>query len=351
MYNLEHVESAIFKGVKFLHQHQYPNGEFCCYISWGDDSMQIAIPDSTVFPTSLIGYSLLQLRHIPEVNEIHEKAVGFLQYQSLRGGIWPNFPSWTQLFKICPPDVDNTSCASKLLQALDKPYPDNRKMLLLNREKSGRFYSWYTLRFNWVWNKDYWLLSLRDWKYPITALMFWHKVEAKRYDVDAVVNANVLFYLGLNEDTAGIIPYLIDVIEQQKEETCDLWYLNPFTIWYFFSRNFLIVSTELDVIKAPIIARILAEKKEDGSIGLSILDTALAIIALINSGYDGPEIDAGINFIVKKQGEFGDWPRWALYYGGPKKLQCYGSEETTTGFCIEALALFQLLVKKRNEYI
>ena len=42
------------------------------------------------------------------------------------------------------------------------------------------------------------------------------------------------------------------------------------------------------------------------------------------------------------QGEApGHWPRWLLYYGGPKLLLGWGSEEMTTGFCLEALARYQ----------
>ena len=336
------IEKAIYDGVKYLHQHQLPNGEFCCYIGWGDDSMQIAIHDSSVFPTSLIGFSLMNLKYIPEVKEIHERCVGFLQYQTLRGGIWPHFTSWTPLFKLCPPDVDNTSCASKLLQALNKDYPANRKMLLLNRTKSGLFYSWYTLRFNWVRSKDYWLLCLRDFKYPIKALLFWKNVEAKRYDVDAVVNANVLYYLGLDEDTKAIIPYLIKIIDDKKEESCDLWYLNPFTIYYFFSRNYKNYPIELVAIKNPIVERILQTANDDGRFGVSILDTALGIISLLNLGSKSPAIESGIKYLLKTQEKYGEWPRWAVYYGGPKKLQCYGSEELITGFCLEALSAYKL---------
>ncbi|RZK24564.1 MAG: hypothetical protein EOO43_07420 [Flavobacterium sp.] len=344
----EDIDTAIDRGVKYLHQQQFPNGEFCCYISWGDDSMSVAIHDSSVFPTSLIGYSLLNLTHIPEVREIHERSAGFLQYQSLRGGIWPHFTSWTALYKVCPPDVDNTSCASKLLQALNKDYIPNRKMLLLNRAKSGLFYSWYTLRFNWVWNKDYWLLCLRDFKYPITALLFWKNVEARRYDVDAVVNSNVLFYLGLDQDTKAIVPYIINVIKNNDEANCDLWYLNPFTIWYFFSRNYKTLNVELQAIKEPITERILKGQKEDGSFGESVLDTALGVTALLNLGYKSAEVDNAISYIINSQEKYGEWPRRAVYYGGPKKLQCYGSEELTSGFCLEALALYQQLIKNED---
>jgi hypothetical protein len=111
------INTVINNEVKYLHQHQLPNDEFCCYISLDDDRMQIEVQHSSVFPTSLIEYSLLNLRDISEVQEIYEHTVGFLQYQTLRDCIWPHFTSWTPLFKVCPPCADNTSCASKFLVA------------------------------------------------------------------------------------------------------------------------------------------------------------------------------------------------------------------------------------------
>ncbi|KQS32512.1 hypothetical protein ASG14_16650 [Pedobacter sp. Leaf194] len=299
------------------------------------------VPDANVFPTSLIAYSILDLGDFSKVNDILQLSASFLQAQSMRGGIWNNFTKAHPYFKVCPPDVDNTSCASILLNAVNREFQSNEAMLLLNRNRNNLFYSWYTFRPTLKWNKDYWLLMLREFKYPVQSLLFWANVEAKKYDIDAVVNANVLFYLGLTKDTSGIINYLLDIILTQKEADCDKWYRNPFTIYYFFSRILYSGVAELEPIRKPITQRIIDTIKQDGSFGESILDTALAVISLIKLNYQITNLEKAINFIVNTQGEYGEWPRWAVYYGGPKKLQCYGSEELTTGFCLEALALYK----------
>lgn len=36
------------------------------------------------------------------------------------------------------------------------------------------------------------------------------------------------------------------------------------------------------------------------------------------------------------------WPRASLYYSGPKKRYAWGSEELTTGFCLEALLRYRI---------
>lgn len=340
MIRTEDIDQSILRGVDYLHQHQFPNGEFCVYMGF-DDNLTHTIPYSNVFPTSLICYSLLHLRHLSKVKQMLELSSLFLQFQSMRAGVWNNFTSWNPLFKTCPADVDNTSCASKVLQELGKDYPENKNIILKNRNKLGLFYTWYTLRPNLIFDKNYWLLILREYKNPIKSFMFWHKFECSRNDIDAVVNANVLFYLGLNDNTKPLINYMINIIKQNKEDDCDEWYRNPFSIYYFFSRNYKKDIIELEPLKQPIIDRILETAKENGSIGASILDTAFGVISLLNLNYYSPIIEDAVAYLIKNQQDYGNWQRWVVYYGGAKKLSSFGSEEFTTGFCLEALALYK----------
>lgn len=344
------VDQAILKGVDFLEDHQFPNGEFCCYIG-DEDEMKMCITQSNIFPSSLIAYSLLQLRHLPVVNRILDQTAAFLQYQTMRAGVWNNFTILNPLFPICPPDVDNTVCASYVLAALNKPYPANEQMILANRSKSGLLYTWYTFRPFYVPIKDYWMLSLRALKHPISSFLFWKNTEASPYDIDGVVNANVLFHLGYKAETAIIVPYLLNIIQTKKEADCDLWYRNPFTIYYFFSRIYKAGIKEMEPAKSSINERVLQSANADGSFGTGVLDTALGIITLLNGDQDHPKIKHAVEFLLIRQKKSGGWPRWALYYGGPKKRLCYGSEELTTGFCLEALNLFSIQKKKKNERI
>ncbi|WP_159451740.1 hypothetical protein [Pedobacter africanus] len=308
--------------------------------------MKDTVPDNNIFPTSLICFSLLPLAHLDEVDEILQLTASFLQYQSMRAGVWNNFTKAHKYFKICPADVDNTACASIVLKRLQREFTNNEQILLLNRNNKGLFYTWFTFRPNKVWNRDYWMLILRELRFPLSSWIFWTKNEAGKYDIDGAVNANVLFYLGLKDSTRPIIKFIKDIILTNKENDCDKWYRNPFTIYYFFSRNYAAGLTELEAIKLPVTERILAKVQENGAVGNGVLDTALAVISLINLGYENNLVlRAAVNFIISKQEKNGEWPRWALYYGGPKKLQCYGSEEATTGFCLEALALYQKSLK------
>jgi hypothetical protein len=338
------LEESLSLAIRYLHQHQYPNGEFCCYLGH-EDAMKDTIPDSNVFPTSLIAYALLNLQHIKEVEEMLNRAAAFLQFQSMRGGVWNNFTSWHPYFPICPADVDNTACASKVLQALYKEFPDNEEILLANRSKNGLFYTWYALRPNKVRIKNYWLLLLRELKYPIKSMMFWLKNACNRNDIDAAVNANVLFYLGLRPSTKPIISYLLDIIEKNKEADCDKWYRHPFSIYYFISRNYAAGILDLEPVRESIIDRVLSTARQNGQLGKSILDTAWGMISLIHLKCDPSKLQKSADYLLSQQGVYGEWPRWAVYYGGPDKSITYGSEEMTTAFCIEALSCFKQQVK------
>ncbi|MEQ7799514.1 prenyltransferase/squalene oxidase repeat-containing protein [Pedobacter sp. ASV1-7] len=346
MMNLD-IDNSIKNGVLYLYDHQLPNGEFCCYIS-ADDEMKMCVTHSNVFPTSLIAYSLLNLRSIPEVNEILEKCAAFLQYHIMRGGAWNNFTVLNPLFPICPPDVDNTVCASLVLQKLGKPSIDNSGLILANRTTKGLLYTWFTLRPKLNPSKNYWLLSLREFKHPIKTFLFWRNTEASRYDVDAVVNANALLYLGLNEKTIVMLNYMIEIISSEREGDCDSWYRNPFTIYYFFSRNYKAGIKELAPIVKLMTDRILHNIKPDNSFGESVLDTALSIISLINCNHDSIVLDQAIKYLIEQQNRSGGWIRRGVYYGGPKKRTTFGSEEMTTGFCLEALALYKIHKGKQN---
>lgn len=340
--NLDAVNSSISNGVKFLHEHQFANGEFCAYLS-GDDAMsEWNLPDSTIFPTILIGSSLLFLKDQPLVEEILFKIENFLKYQMGRYGTWNHFTNLHRLRFLCPQDIDDTACATAFLKQRNVEYPQslNKSIISHNRRKDGLFYTWFAFRFRFNFSRAYWRLILPGILQPGKQLFFWHKMECGRYDVDTVVNANVLYCLGEGNITEPIINHLIETILKQKEGDCDRWYRNLFSVYYFISRNYHAGIERLSCIRQPIIDRILEQSKPDGRLGQTVLDTALALCSLLNFNYESPSIEKAILFLIHSQKESGEWERWRMYYGGPKKITGYGSEELTTAFCLEALTRY-----------
>src|SRR5690554_6939926 len=122
------VNNAIEAGVGYLNEHQYPNGEFCCYIAPDDAMQEWCTTDSCTFASALIASSLLTLSDLPKVGGILEKTNLFLQYQMMRGGVWNFFTVRNPLFRINPPDIDATVIIASLLRAQRIEFPDPKNL-------------------------------------------------------------------------------------------------------------------------------------------------------------------------------------------------------------------------------
>ncbi len=334
------LSSAIDKGIDYLHDHQYPNGEFCFYVSPDEEMLEWCYPDSTVFCTTIIASCILKLKAEPIANHILQKAGYFLQYQMMRGGLWNFFTKFHVNFKFSPADADTTAYTSTVLKELGFDVPNNKDLLLKNRNKNGLFYTWLVLRKNSVFDLSTLRVVGRELKRPFLSIAFWLKHEAKRNDIDVVVNANALYYLGLNENTNGALTYLIKTIKSANEEESDKWYKNPIVVYYFVSRNYQKIK-ELEPVKRPIIERLLAKVNEHGGFGKSDMENALAINTLLNFLYQGKEIKTAITVLLNAQNKSGYWKRALFFYAGHSRVVGWGSEETTTAFCLEALAMYR----------
>jgi hypothetical protein len=334
------AEAAINKGVYYLKNHQYPNGEFCCYFSPDDAMQEWCVPDSTVFPTAIINTCLLAASDRPEVQSIFKKSIPFFQYQMMRGGVVNYFTKWNPLFPLAPPDIDDTIFVYNFLRSQNTDTPNPIPLISSNRSKQGLYYTWFTLRPRANRNKHYWLIILREFKNPIKSLVFWRRNDCKRNDIDAVVNSNILASLD-EESQKSVITFLIDTIDKKMEAKCDSWYQNPFTLYYSLSCNISKGVIGLRPIIDTVKDRVLSHRNKDGSIGTSALDTAFAITTLLNLGQCDESVRDAVSFLIDNQQSTGEWPRQIFFYSGPKKAVGWGSEELTTAFCIEALSKYQ----------
>lgn len=342
------IENSIQKGTGFLERRQLKTGEFACYMSDNELMESTGIPgkgwcqkESMVFPSILIGSSLLTMTGNMQAEGILVKVTGFLMAQKKQGSVWNHYTSTHGFYPFCPFDSDDTACASSFLKSRKVEFPDNSKLLLTNTSSKKLFYTWITLRLRLNRNRSYWMISLRELIVPVKTFFFWKKMECSRTDVDAVVNANVLYYLGPSSSTKPVIKYLVDIILLNKETDCDKWYRNPFTVYYFLSRNYFRGITELEPVRKIIYNRMLAQLKQDGCIGNTVLDTALSICTILNLRLPVTELSASIQYLVNEQADDGSWKRIVFYYGGPSKQTSFGCEELTTAFCLEALSRFQ----------
>jgi hypothetical protein len=269
---------------------------------------------SCTFVASCVLYCL---SFLPDsgLDAMKSAAVGFLAREMKPPGVWKYFSS-TSLIDL-DPDLDDTACASFVLR---DTHPDiragrNIDIILGNTSDDGLFFTW-----------------LRKKGAP--------------NDVDSVVNANVLLYLGDREETAAVSHYLNKIIAAGREADGHYYYPDDCALYYALTRAYFNGAISLEPAKDRIPARIADRQQKNGSFGNELL-TALAICSLLNcSCADSVLLGRGIEYLTNTQRNDGSWPRRA-YYGGPlpglPRTNWYGSEELTTGFCLEALARFQTL--------
>ncbi|HFC11872.1 MAG TPA: hypothetical protein ENJ56_03435 [Anaerolineae bacterium] len=328
------IDACIRQAVDFLATQQLPSGEFVTYRA-RDAAMTVEVSaDSSVFPTALIGHSL---QFIPQAAPMLDRAADFLLAAMERGGIWRYWTKQHEHHHVIPPDMDDIVCISALLRDLNRPIPDNIPLILANRNRDGLFYTWFFPRLSTWQHPTLWSILLCESNLRPSRSMFWRINESGKNDVDCVVNANLLFYLGQRRETEPVIDWLIEIIDQGQEACCDKWHLNRFTFYYMLSRCFAAGVTRLEAAREEIIGRIEQATHPDGSIGTTILETALAVCALHNFNVTTNNLSKAVDAICNAQQIDGSWPRHVMYYGGPAKYWGWGSEALTTAYCLEAI--------------
>jgi hypothetical protein len=322
--------AARARATAFLESVQRPSGELPVFVSLDPEMRRPCTIDPSIFPTAIAAHAL---SFAPEASAVAGKALDFLAAEMQAHGLWKHWPRAHPHAATLPADADDTSCASAALLAAGRPVPDNSALLLGNRDSQGRFFTWFLPRPRRRLLKATWPLLLR---LPMLA-MFFRRTSARPGDVDAVVNANIVFRLGDFPGREKVIGWLLDILRQGSERSCDKWYENPFVVRYFFSR---VLSDRADG-RALLVARTAAETPA------TMLDHALAAVTLSACGADAaPHLRA----LIDGQSEDGSWPRAAFYHGGRARLPGggfapphpdtphWGSEALTTAIAMEALA-------------
>jgi hypothetical protein len=302
------IRRAIEKGVAYLESVQLPSGEIPIETSSNPEMIGHCVRDPSVFPAALAARALVT----PAAANVRSRAVEFLAREMEPGGLWRYRLREELRAGYIPPDLDDTSVASAALAAAGKA-PDNRPLLLANRGRNGLFRTWV----------------VRWHDHPLRLFRFFHNrnATARMRDVDAVVNANIVAYLGLCDETRPAIEHLLAVLRTNREMDCDKWYEGRFAIWYFFSHALHAIAPEAGDMIVP---------RVEATAPVNALDLALASSTLLlwNRVPDiGPLIDAQL--------PSGAWPRAGLYHGGRNPQPTppwFGSEALTTVFAVEALS-------------
>jgi len=341
------LEQAIERGLQYLAEEQLATGEFKSYRSTDPLMKEDCVFDSSPFPTALIVFSLSFSNSIV-ARKMTVLATKFLLSEMEKHGIWRYWSAAHPYHKSIPPDLDDIACVSAVFKQNNISFPDNRKIILANRNSDGLFYTWIVPRIKLPGSLTYLKVVFKEALKPARLYFFWKHNESEPNDIDAVVNSNVLFYLGNRQETKPVIDYLINIIRNNKEEGCDKWHLSPLNLQYFLSKNYLAGIFEFEMIREVSIDKLLTGTYLVSKDKSNILEIALCACALMNWNCPADKIYPFIEKILNQQEHAGSWPIFPFYYGGPKKYYGWGSPEMTTAFCLEASMRYRELIKGKS---
>lgn len=297
----EKLGPSVRRGLQFLHDNQLPYGEFRTYASPSID-MRVTRFDSAIFVTTFVLYSIARIDY-PCVTAMTNRAISFLLEEIRSPGLFQYYTSKNA--RSIEFDLDDTACASVTLQ---RSHPlvtggYNVEYFIENRNEDGLFYTWVG-------------------------------VATPANDVDSVVNANVVFYLGDRDETKSACRYLIDTIQNGYERDSHRHYVDDMTLYYAVSRAYAHGTSSLSEAREALLEKVLQASKDDGSFG-NELATACAMGSLVNFGYDSvTRLRAAARYLEKQQKADGSWRRVGMF---KQPGVYYGSEELTTALCLEAL--------------
>jgi hypothetical protein len=267
------------------------------------------VADHTLFTTACVLYALSHVDPA-QADDIARAAIGFLIKEMRPPGVWSY---WTaDSGKRIDSDLDDTALVSFLLR---RHHPHvalgtNVEAILSARDEAGLFCTW---------------LRGRD----------------RQNDVDAVVNANVVLYLGERPETEAACAHLRDRVLTGREAGSYRYYVDDAALHYAISRASWHGVRSLDGLRDPLVEKALGRQRADGSFG-DALCTAWTVSTLMNMGAECQDaIARALGSLLAGQLPDGGWPAVAAFAGpeppAPRTLR-WGSEELTTAACVEALA-------------
>lgn len=302
------MDSVFRAALAFLERDQAASGRFRSWASFERELAGPCVEDETPFVTAFVAPALQGLPgDAPKA--LRERALSYLIACSEPPGVWRYWRTGTT---VLDPDLDDTACASSAVgnRHFSVLCGANRPLILGNRDPEGRFKTW-----------------LRSPERP--------------NDVDSVVNANVVGYLGESSETEAAIAWLLELVAEGRVEGSSWYYpLTAPSLAYCMARAVRAGVSRWRAGGPGLLASLMARRQADGSFG-SVLETALTITAAVGFGLEEREVlEPAARSLLQAQAPDGSWPRLAFYSGpeppGPHSVY-FGSEALTTVLCLEAL--------------
>jgi hypothetical protein len=333
----ERGDRAIRAGIDFLSRKQLSSGEFKTLVGPEPDLQHDAKHDPSIFTTVNVATSLLEVDD-HEARRIVARAADLLVSEMLPGGLWRFWTKSHPGSRGMPPDVDDTVCVSAFLGRLGRAVPENRKMLLANRCRDGRFLTWITPRARHLLFSEGRAFLAANWPSRGARRVYFQSgpQPPEHGNIDCVVNANAVAYFRDTPKVARAAAWVAGILENSRAATTDRWYQSEAALLYAIASGYQ-KRTEPFCRMQPMIAE-KAEKLQP--LCHSALDAALVATVLNVVAPSSPQLAQAIETILAMQAEDGGWAARVYYYDSYKCALCWGSRELTSGFCLEALARY-----------
>lgn len=293
--------------------------------------------DSSPFITSFVLYGLTHVERAL-VADMVTKAASFLTLEMEFGGVWRYWSSRQHKHCRLPPDMDDTACISFALKNAGFRPAKNGWAFHGARDSAGRFKTWLFLTsrnrtnpwFVFARSVGYCQARLRRAKVetPDSEDPRFRVMHIDRDDVDPVVNANAVLYLGERPDTVAAIEFIIDTVLHEPSAR-SLYYEDNLALYYAVARAYHHSSPRLAILAEPIVSRILERADEPES--FNPLQAALAASTLLTFEPASGLAEGLLRLLLDTQRDDGGWNAYPFY-------NVWGSEELTTGLCLEVLA-------------
>ncbi len=140
------LDAAVQDGLQFLQSRQMPSGQFPVEMTTISNGVTRVEPDDALFSTAHIIYSIGQIPD-PVAIGITNLGLDYFQNEMTGHGLWRHWNkdsvrAGRRLAPFIPADLDDMCCISYLLRRHGRQYPDNKRLVALNRNRAGLFYTW-----------------------------------------------------------------------------------------------------------------------------------------------------------------------------------------------------------------
>ncbi|MFW9874389.1 MAG: prenyltransferase/squalene oxidase repeat-containing protein [Candidatus Thorarchaeota archaeon] len=304
------IYSILEKALNFLYEQQLPWGEFPTYSYLAEEKGAYGL---SPFATTFVLHALSFAKQNDKINHMCSRGIKFILDHYEKPGVWRYYGKYIDLI----PDMDDTACAlSTLIEYSQKIHPGISSYLLKYRDPQ-------TLLFN-TW--------------------MGHSPVRLENDIDSVVNANILFLYGLLKKD-DLIPEVVEFLIKESEclvcQNSQVWYYSPYFFCYVVSRAYADGMVKaLEVTKEWISNYLILSQDENGQ-WRNQIDTACALIALLNFQNNGGEINKAVQFLIEKQSHDGSWEEAMFNFP-------FASREITTAFCFEGLTKYSNQVESNE---